>query len=84
MVWTETFHFRTFLYYFTESICSSYLRFWNKGMLLAASADFIKSGKLAWNTDMMGSDETPGKCLFAFFLDSFQKMQKCPQITASS
>lgn len=92
--WICTFHFLTslycFIYYFTENIYSSYflkdsLRFWNKNMLLAASANFIKSCTLARNTDMKDADEKPRNCFgFFFFPDSFQKMQKCPQNTAFS
>lgn len=76
-------------FYFTESIYSSHflkdnLSFWNKNVLLAASADFIKSCTLARNTDMKDSAEMPRKCFRKFFFssNSFQKMQKCPQTTA--
>lgn len=77
--WICTFHFLTSLYcliyYFTENIYSSYflkdsLRFWNKNMLLAASASFIKSCTLARNTDMKDSDEKP-RNYFGFFFSRF-------------
>ena len=78
-----------YFYYLTESIYSSHflkdnLRFWNKNVLLAASADFIKPCTLARNTDLKDSAEMPRKwCFWIFFSpDSFQKMQKCPQNTA--
>ena len=59
----------SYFYYFTESIYSSHflkdnLKFWNKNMLLAASADFIKPCTLARNTDMKDSAETPRKWCF--------------------
>lgn len=81
--WICTFHFLTslycFIYYFTENIYSSYflkdsLRFWNKNMLLAASANFIKSCTLARNTDMKDADEKPRNCFgFFFFQILFRK-----------
>lgn len=61
MTWMETFYFINFLYcfiyYFTESLYSSYFfkdssRFWNKNMLLAACAALIKSGRPARNEAM--------------------------------
>lgn len=89
----DTFHFVTFPYCFVIFISQKAFiphflkdnfRFWNKNVLLAASADFIKSCTLARNTDMKDSAETPRKCFrkFFFFSNSFQKMQKCPQTTA--